>query len=222
MVYRKDLIITIDGPSGAGKSTIAKILARKLGYTFIDTGAMYRGVAYAYKTKKNNEMIEMILKDLPIRFEFKDETRVFLNGTDISKEIRDPEISLLASSLSQQTIVRKYLYKIQREIGKHGGVVLEGRDTGSVVFPNAQIKFYLDASPDVRAKRRHMELAAKGPSPELATVREEMVRRDRNDSEREIAPLVIPEGAHRVDTTDIDISGVLAVLLKYIAAQGAR
>ena len=107
----------------------------------------------------------MLLKDLLIRFEFKGETRVFLNGADISKEIRDPEVSLLASSLSQQTNCQEYLYKIQREIGKHGGVVLEGRDTGSVVFPNAQIKFYLDASPDVRAKRRHVELAAKGSEP---------------------------------------------------------
>ncbi|HVN97065.1 MAG TPA: (d)CMP kinase [Syntrophorhabdaceae bacterium] len=221
MVYRKDLIITIDGPSGAGKSTIAKLLARELGYTFIDTGAMYRGIACACKAREG-EPVESILKDLPLRFEFKGETRVYLDGADISQEIREPHISLLASSLSQQSVVREYLYQIQRDIGKNGGVVLEGRDTGSVVFPHAHVKFYLDASPDERAKRRHTELAAKGDSSELATVREEMAVRDRNDSERQIAPLVIPEGAHRVDTTGIDVPSVLAMLLKYIAGESAR
>jgi cytidylate kinase len=140
VTYRKDLIITIDGPSGAGKSTVAKMLAQKLGYSFIDTGAMYRGVAYAYKTKIGAlllegativPLIEDLLKDLHIRFEFKNDTKVFLDGINISRAIRDPEISLLASALSQRKSVREYLYKVQREIGKNGGVVLEGRDTGS-------------------------------------------------------------------------------------------
>ena len=219
MVYRKNLIITIDGPSGAGKSTIAKMLAQKLGYSYIDTGAMYRGVAYAYKTQKNNGTIADLLAGLSIRFEFKGETRVLLDGVNISKKIRDPEISLLASFLSQQKIVREYLYKVQRGIGKNGGVVLEGRDTGSVVFPNAQIKFYLDADPEERAKRRHLELTAKDAASELAKVKEEMVQRDKNDSERDIAPLVMPEGAIYIDTTGIDIYGVLTVLLKHIAAK---
>lgn len=239
MAYRKDLIITIDGPSGAGKSTVAKMLAQKLGYSYIDTGAMYRGIAYAYKTKIRDPIVEgttpgqsaggqalapkiaTLLKDLHIRFEFKNETKVFLDGINISRAIRDPEISLLSSTLSQQKIIREYLYKVQREIGKNGGVVLEGRDTGSVVFPNAQIKIYLDAHTEERAKRRHLELTAKGNAEALGKVKEEMVQRDKNDSERDIAPLVMPENATYIDTTGIDIAGVMRIILKHIAAEGA-
>ncbi len=234
MVYRKDLIITIDGPSGAGKSTIAKMLAHKLGYRYIDTGAMYRGVAYAYKIKKATlpteearlhggrvqaQTIADLLKNLDIRFEFGKETKVFLGNVDISQEIRDPEISLLASMLSQQKIVREYLYKVQREIGKDGGVVLEGRDTGSIVFPDAHIKIYLDAHTDERAKRRQLELASKGNGEILAKVKEEMLLRDKNDSEREIAPLVMPENAKYIDTTEIDVTDVMNIILEHIAAR---
>ncbi|MBA4389699.1 MAG: (d)CMP kinase [Syntrophus sp. (in: bacteria)] len=222
VTYRKDLIITIDGPSGAGKSTIAKMLSQKLGYTFIDTGAMYRGVAYAYQKRKNNETMEELLKNISIRFEFSGETKVFLDSIDVSKEIRAPEISLLASSSSQQKIVREHLYKVQREIGKDGGVVLEGRDTGSVVFPNAHLKFYLDAHSEERAKRRHLELSAKGNAEALAKVKEEMIQRDKNDSERDIAPLVMPEGAIHIDTTGINAAGVLSILLKHITTKGVK
>ena len=222
MGFRKDLIITIDGPSGAGKSTIAKMLSRKLGYTFIDTGAMYRGVAYAYHKRTKNETMEDLLRKISLRFEFSGETKVFLDGIDVSKEIREPEISLLASSLSQQNIVREYLYKVQRKIGRNGGVVLEGRDTGSVVFPNAHLKFYLDAHPEERAKRRHLELSSKGKIEALAKVKEEMIQRDKNDSERDIAPLVMPEGAIRIDTSGIDTRGVLNMLLKHISAKGVE
>ena len=223
MTYREDLIITIDGPSGAGKSTIAKTLARKLKYTFIDTGAMYRGIASAYKTRKiNNASMELFLKDLPLTFEFKGETKVSLDGVDISKQIREPDISLLASSLSQQKIVREYLLSLQREIGKAGGVVIEGRDTGSVVFPDAHVKFYLDANPEERAKRRYLELTAKGAACAIETVKEEMTLRDKNDSERDLAPLIIPQGAVYIDTTGIDIKGVLDVLLRHITAKGVR
>ena len=267
MAHRKDLIITIDGPSGAGKSTIAKMLAQKLGYSYIDTGAMYRGVAYAYKRKTGAlpvegvtpgqntrgqaqaqpgealsshgeregegpaallpegatraRAIEDLLKDLHIRFEFKNETRVFLDGIDISRAIRAPEISLLASALSQLRIVREYLYKVQREIGKSGSVVLEGRDTGSVVFPNAHIKIYLDAHTEERAKRRHRELTAKGNAEALGKVKEEMVLRDKNDSERDIAPLVMPENAIHIDTTGINIAGVMSIILKHVASEGS-
>lgn len=229
MACRKDLIITIDGPSGAGKSTIAKMLARKLGYNYIDTGAMYRGVAYAYNTKEitalqegaaQTQAIENLLKNLDLRFEFKSETKVFLDGKDISGQIRKPEISLLASTLSQQRIVREYLYEVQREIGRNGGVVLEGRDTGSIVFPNAQIKIYLDANMEERAKRRHLELAAKGNSEALDKVKKEMVLRDRNDSERDIAPLVMPENAKYIDTTGIDVDDVMSIILDYINTKG--
>lgn len=227
-----NLIITIDGPSGAGKSTIAKMIAHTLHYTYIDTGAMYRGVAFAYTRKYSEEKgqrsevsevqtqkldkLKELLNSLNLRFEFGEETKVFLDGGDISKEIREPAISLLASKLSQNNVVREYLYAMQRAQGQNGGIVLEGRDTGSVVFPNAHVKFYLDANPEERAKRRHMELSSKGTSVDIASVKEDMVKRDKNDSERDLAPLVIPEGAIYVDTSGLDVEGVVKVLFEHI------
>lgn len=228
----RNLIITIDGPSGAGKSTIAKMIAHTLHYTYIDTGAMYRGVAFAYMMKypeergQRSEVSEVqmqkldklkeLLNSLNLRFEFGEETKVFLDGGDISKEIREPAISLLASKLSQNNVVREYLYAMQRAQGQNGGIVLEGRDTGSVVFPNAHVKFYLDANPEERAKRRHTELSSKGTSVDIASVKEDMVKRDKNDSERDLAPLVIPEGAIYVDTSGLDLEGVVKVLFQHI------
>ena len=226
---RKRLTITIDGPSGAGKSTVAKMLARSLGYTYIDTGAMYRGIAYAYQAESGERRAESVsplndmetfLKNLSVRFEFGETARVFLDDKDISEDIRTPEISLLASNLSQKKEVRGYLTKKQREIGEKGGIVMEGRDTGSVVFPDADIKFYLDANPDERAKRRHIELSASGIDAEISRVKEEMSKRDRDDSEREIAPLTIPQGAVVIDTTGVDAKGVVDALLKHINSLG--
>jgi cytidylate kinase len=229
---KKGLIITIDGPSGAGKSTVAKILARSLGYAYIDTGAMYRGIAYAYKAHgswlmahgenpsndgdKAQSSMEDFLYGLPIRFEFGETARVFLDDIDISEEIRAPEISLLASNLSQKKEVRMYLTKKQRETGEKGGIVMEGRDTGSVVFPDADIKFYLDANPDERVKRRHLELSAKGVDSEISSVKEEMSKRDKDDSEREIAPLIVPNGAVIIDTTGVDAKGAADMLINHI------
>jgi cytidylate kinase len=207
----------------------------------MDTGAMYRGIAYAYKmheddsrqtstaaTEKPEERSQdllshklvQLLDDLNMRFEFGKATKVLIDGEDISKEIRDPEISLLASALSQQKIVREYLYRIQRELGRNGGIVLEGRDTGSVVFPNADVKVYLDADTDERAKRRHLELKSKGNEEAFARVKEEMIQRDANDSTRDIAPLVIPENAIRIDTTGLSIQEVLDRILQYIPREG--
>lgn len=247
-----NLVVTIDGPSGAGKSTVAKMLARTLHYVYIDTGAMYRGVAWAYKRWREErgkerkeqrkeegrrkredgggkaeegfvEEMTLFLKDIDTRlhFEFGDETRVFLDGQDISAAIRAPDISLLASRLSQDPRVRSRLYEMQRLAGRRGGVVLEGRDTGSVVFPNAHVKFYLDADPGVRARRRYLELLGKGTGPDLTTVEQEMIRRDRDDSERSVAPLRVPEGALRIDTTGLSLDGVVEVLLKHVVRQGA-
>jgi cytidylate kinase len=169
---RQRLVITIDGPSGAGKSTMAKLLASALGYTYMDTGATYRAVAYAYTREKNQPDLEPFLRELVLRFVFGDETQVFLDGEDISRKIRDPEISLLASALSQDLRVRKYLTKLQREMGKDGGIVLEGRDTGSVVFPDADVKFFLDADVNERAGRRYRELLARSPAEDLERVKE--------------------------------------------------
>jgi CMP/dCMP kinase len=234
----RNLIITIDGPSGAGKSTVAKMIARLLNYTYIDTGAMYRAVACAYARKypevrdqrsevsedqiRKSDKLKVLLDNLNLRFDFGEETRVYLNGEDISFEIREPAISMLASKLSQNGMVREYLYTLQRAQGKNGGIVLEGRDTGSVVFPNAQAKFYLDASPEERAKRRHTELSSKGSTVDITTVKEDMEKRDKNDSERDLAPLVVPEGAIHVDTSGLDVEGVVKALYAHIAILGEQ
>jgi cytidylate kinase len=223
------LIITIDGPSGAGKSTVAKMLASALNYKYIDTGAMYRGVAYAYmkqhgaKSKENKawssdneKSLKGFLKKLSLRFEFSKDAKVYLDGEDISNYIRDQKVSMLASYLSQKRSVREYLTNMQKEIGRGGGVVLEGRDTGSVVFPDAHIKFYLDAKLEERAKRRYLELSSKGVNSELLTVKEEIFKRDKVDSERDISPLVMPEDAIYIDTTEIDAVSVVEKLLNIV------
>lgn len=216
MTLTKNKIITIDGPSGAGKSTIAKLLASAAGYTYIDSGAIYRGIAYAYKIRKDGGPVEDLLRHLPLTFEFGKNTRVELYGRDISEEIREPDISLLASSLSQQQSVREYANSVQRRLAAGKNAVLEGRDTGSVVFPDADIKFYLDARPTERANRRYAELTSKGSRPVLSTVEDEMKKRDTDDSTRAIAPLVVPDGAIVVDTTGTDIDGVLRMILAHI------
>jgi CMP/dCMP kinase len=221
-IAKRKLIITIDGPSGAGKSTVSKMLARALGYMYVDTGAMYRGVAVAFLRKRGGEDMGRFLKHLSISFEFTEEPRVYLDKEDISHLIRDPEVSLLASHLSQDRRVREFLMGRQRELGRGGGVVLEGRDTGTVVFPEADVKFYLDAAPQERARRRHLELSLKGTEAKLSDVVEEMEKRDKNDSERDIAPLTVPADAVRIDTTDMDARGVVDAMLGYISKEMRR
>ncbi|MCX7857826.1 MAG: (d)CMP kinase [Deltaproteobacteria bacterium] len=215
----KKLIITIDGPSGAGKSTVARILAERLNYTYIDTGAMFRAVAYAYKIKGEGKELREFIKDLEVRFEFGKETKVFFDGKQLKDEIREPTISLLASELSKNPLIREYLKDLQRQAGREGGIVIEGRDTGSVVFPEADVKFYLDARVEERAKRRFLELKEKKEDLEFEKVKEEVEKRDRQDSERSIAPLVIPEGAIYVDTTFLTVEEVVEKLLNHIKAR---
>ena len=213
---RKGLIVTIDGPSGAGKSTAARMLAAKIGYRYIDTGAMYRGVAYAWVRQGRRGDLSRFLAQLSLTFSFDSGTAVFLDGEDISEKIRDPEISMLASALSKDSRVRSYLIEIQREMGKDGQVVLEGRDTGSVVFPQADVKFYLDAPLDERARRRHLELTSGKAEEVLTKVQEEMEKRDREDSQRSISPLVIPDHAVRIDTAGITAQEVVRRLCEYV------
>lgn len=213
-------IITIDGPSGAGKSTVARMLARTLDYAYLDTGAMYRGVAVAYRRAGEVSDLGVFLSGLELTFKFHGETRVYLEGRDISEEIREPAVSLLASRLSQQREVRDYLTARQRQIGAAGGIVVEGRDAGSVVFPQAHFKFYLDATPGERARRRHLELLQRGMEKPVEEVREEMEKRDRDDSTREIAPLSVPEGAIRVDTTGIGLPEVIDILVGHVRRRG--
>lgn len=186
-----------------------------MGYRYLDTGAMYRGIAYAYTVNPPGDM-ETFLGKVPLRFSFDSTTRVFFEGADISDRIRTPEIALLASSLSQDRRVRVYLTGAQREMGKDGGVVVEGRDTGSVVFPDADVKFYLDADINERAKRRHLEQAVRAEGDDFQKVKEQMERRDRDDSERDIAPLVRPEGAVYVDTTGKGIDEVVEIIRRHV------
>lgn len=176
---------------------------------------MYRGIAYACETTKASD-ISRLLPGLRLSFLFEKMTKVFLDGEDISDKIRTPEISLLASSLSQNGLVRDYLTAKQREMGRRGGVVVEGRDTGSVVFPHADVKFYLDADIVERARRRFLEMAGKDSGRDIEKVREEIEKRDRDDSRRSLAPLVKPEGAIVIDTTGKTIDEVVSIMEEHV------
>lgn len=214
---KKELVITIDGPAGAGKSTAARELARRLGYRLVDTGALYRGLAWAVReagvAPEDGPPLRAVLGRTTVEL---DGDRVVVNGRDVTSEIRTPEIGQLTSRLTALPPVRDKMTPIQRGLAAGGGVVLEGRDTGSVVWPEAEVKFYLDADLDTRARRRRDELAAGGVKAELAAVREEVARRDRQDMERALAPLVRPEGALVVDTTGRGIADVVERMLKVV------
>ena len=202
-------IIAVDGPAGAGKSTVSKIVASKLGYTYIDTGAMYRAVAL--KSSRSAENLADIVKDINI--ELDDRARVFLDGADVTKEIRTPEISKLASDVSKFPFVRKKLTELQRKMATRGAVIMDGRDIGTQVLPNADLKIFLTASLDERARRRFEELQAKGQTADLADVKKEIALRDKQDSEREIAPLKQAEDAILIDSTNLMIDEVVGKIL---------
>jgi cytidylate kinase len=214
---RRDIVVTIDGPAGAGKSTVAAALARRLGFTLVDTGALYRGLAWAVQqagvAPEDGPALRAVLERTSVRL---DGGRVLVDGRDVTAEIRSPAISQLTSRLTTLGVVRDKMTPIQRGLAAAGGAVLEGRDTGSVVWPEAEVKFYLDADLDTRARRRCDELAARGQGAELASVREEVARRDRQDMERTLAPLVKPAGAVVVDTTGRGIAEVVDGLLRVI------
>ncbi|MGH7316528.1 MAG: (d)CMP kinase [Candidatus Rokuibacteriota bacterium] len=214
---RRDVVITIDGPAGAGKSTVAAELARRLGFTLIDTGALYRGLAWAVQEAgvalEDGPALREVLDRTGVRL---DSARVLVDGRDVTAEIRTPAISRLTSRLTTLGVVRDKMTPIQRALAAAGGAVLEGRDTGSVVWPEAEVKFYLDADLDTRARRRRGDLAARGLDADLETVREDVARRDRQDMERALAPLVKPEGAVVVDTTGRGVAEVVDGLLRLI------
>jgi cytidylate kinase len=216
----KQLLITIDGPSGAGKTTVSRILADRLGYRYIDTGALYRGVALAAISSGLNpdddDGLEKLCHTLKINFVLeKKGLRLKLNDSDITDRIRTPEITMFASAASARPVVRTFLLSLQRDLGREKGVVFEGRDMGTVVFPGADVKFFLDASPKIRAKRRYDELKSMNPQP-LESVEKDMARRDKNDSTRDLAPLTPAEDAIRIDSTDLSIEDVVEKMVTVI------
>ncbi len=215
---KKGLVIAIDGPSGAGKSTVARVLARRLGYTYIDTGAMYRALGWKAKRDGISPADEQGLAGLCANTEVligtgQEAPRIFVDAIDVTDEIRTPEMGMMASAVSRSPAVRARLLGLQRELGSHGGVVMDGRDIGTVVFPKADLKFFLDASPEERGRRRHRELKQKGMAVDLARITSEIRERDRQDSGRELAPLKAAADAILIDSSALTIDAVLDVMM---------
>lgn len=207
-------IIAVDGPAGAGKSTVSKIVAAKLNFTYIDTGAMYRAVGLKV-LESEQPLTEKFLAEVTekIEIELDESARVFVDGEEVTKKIRTPEVSRLASDVSKFGFVRKKLTELQRKMAERGSVIMDGRDIGTQVLPNADLKIFLTASIEERARRRFDELQAKGQAVELEEIKNEIAARDKQDSEREIAPLKKADDAILLDTTNLSVEEVVNKIL---------
>lgn len=220
----KQNIIAIDGPAGVGKSTVSRMVAAATGFTYLDTGAMYRGVGLFLQEHgvdlTDVAAIEKLLQGLDLQLlpaaGKSMDVGVLINNRDVSDAIRTPEMAMVASNVSALPVVRDYLTSMQRSYGERGQIVAEGRDIGTVVFPAAAFKFFLDARPTERARRRYSQLKAKGLDADLDEILEMTLTRDKNDSEREIAPLVQAEDASRIDTTEISVDEVVSLILQKV------
>jgi len=217
----RKLIVAIDGPAGAGKSTVAKRLAKELGYTYMDTGAMYRAFAWRVMEQgmdlSDERELRRVLQQTNIELvEHFGRPGVLLNGVDVTDRIRTPELSQLASRISTSKIVRERMVELQRAIGSQGGVVAEGRDIGTVVFSDAEVKIYLDASSQERARRRFEEFRGQGSRVTMEETVSEMEERDRRDQERDVAPLRKAEDALVIDSTDSAVDGVVERIMQEI------
>ena len=220
--------IAIDGPSGAGKSTMARRLAEAFGFLYVDTGAIYRTLGLACHEagidRKNEDTVMELLPtlDIAIRYNEQGEQCMFLNGRDVSREIRMPEISMCASDVSAHAAVRDFLMEMQRKLARENRVIMDGRDIGTVVLPEARLKIYLTASPEARAQRRMKEMVAKGVETSFEEVLQDIIRRDEQDMNREVAPLRRAEDAVLVDTTEIDFEGSFQLLCSIIRERMAE
>ena len=218
----KTYAIAIDGPAGAGKSTIAKALAKELGYYYVDTGAIYRTVAYFLDllgvSPKDADGVERYIDELTIQIEYDEEGKqhMIMNGMDVTGEIRTQDISQKASLVSAQPVVREVLLDMQRDVAKAHNVIMDGRDIGTVVLPKADVKIFLTATPEVRAKRRTAELIEKGQKAEYEVVLKEIIQRDYQDTHREIAPLKMARDSIKLDTSELNIEGVMAEMKRII------
>ena len=213
----KCLSVAIDGPSGAGKSTIAKAAAKELGFVYLDTGAIYRTVAWHITMlgvgPKDTDHVPQVLDDANIQIEFREDGQhMILNGHDVSGEIRTPEIAACASKVAAQKCVRSYLLDLQRDLADKHNIIMDGRDIGTVVLPDATLKIYLTASPEVRARRRYEEYIAKGQKAVYAEVLEDQKKRDYDDSHRKLAPLKKAQDAIEIDTSDMNLEESVAAI----------
>jgi len=218
---RKRLIIAVDGPAGSGKSSASRLLAERLSYRYIDTGAMYRAAAVAaYRSGvsvENDVALEQLMKDVVISFK---SGRIHLDDEDVSRAIREPEIDGLSSAVSARAPIRKALIALQRRMAEDGGVVMEGRDIGTVVLPDADIKFFITASAEVRGRRRYTERIARGETSDLEEVIEAMKRRDERDAQRELSPLVPADDAQVLETSSLNLEEVVDRMMERAKKHG--
>ncbi len=218
---RRGPIVTIDGPSGAGKSTVARAVAARLGFTYIDTGAMYRGIGWLARKQgvpfREGPELDALLREARLVFEeHPDGPRLFVNGQDVTARIRTAEMGMVASDISAIPSVRRWLSARQRSLGERGNTILEGRDMGTVVFPDADVKIFLTASLEARGGRRAAELRARGEDAPLARIVEDLDRRDRNDSSRDMAPLRKADDAVEIDTSALTVAEVVNRVIETI------